>query len=468
MSGATSEPNATTTLKSAQGRWVLATTILGAGIVFLDGSIVTLALPEIDRDLDAGVGGLQWVVNGYTLALAALILVGGSLGDRFGRRTLYVVGMTVFTASSIACALAPTVELLVAARVVQGVGGALLTPGSLAILSAVFSGEDRGRAIGLWSGMSGISMAIGPLIGGWLVDAVGWRAIFWINVPLAAAVIWMALRHVPDSRGDQGRIDGLGAALTAASLALLTYGLVIESWVWSLGGVAVLVAFVVQQAIVPHALIPLELFKHRVFTAANICTFAIYGALAASNFLLVLQLQYVSGFSPLEAGLATIPTTIIMLFFSSRSGALGAKIGPRWPMTFGPWIAAAGLALWLPIDESTTFVTGVLPGAVVFGIGLTLLVAPLTTAVLAAVPESRVGIASGINNAVSRTASLLAVAAIPPLAGIGGANFADPEVFSPGFRAGTLMCIGMLVSAGVIAAALIRTPRRMRDQAETA
>lgn len=447
-------------LGSAQGRAVLATTILGSGLAFLDGSIVSLALPAIDDDLGAGLAGLQWVVNGYMLALAGLILIGGSWGDRFGRRRVYVAGVALFALASIACAAAWSIEALVAARVLQGVGGAMLTPGSLAILSATFDDDtDRARAIGLWSGMSGVTMAIGPLLGGWLVEQVGWRTIFWINVPLAVVVIVMAIRFVPDSRGDQGRQDLLGAALTAGGLAALTFGLVAGSWTWSLIGGAILLVFVVQQAVTPDALIPLKLFADRVFTAANLCTFAIYGALAASGFLLVLQLQYVAGFSPVEAGLSSIPTTIIMLLFSSRAGALGARIGPRLPMTVGPIIAAAGLALWLPIDESTRFVTGVLPGAVVFGIGLTTLVAPLTTAVLAAAPPERVGIASGINNAVARTASLIAVAAIPPLAGIAGSDFADPDVFGPGFRAGTLMCVGLLVGAGFLAAALIRPPR---------
>jgi len=425
-------------------------------MAFLDGSIVALALPTIDDDLSAGVAGLQWVVNGYTLALAGLILIGGSLGDRLGRRTVYVTGVVVFASASIACATAPTIEVLVAARIVQGVGGALLTPGSLAILSAVFEGDDRGRAIGLWSGMSGITMAIGPLLGGWLVQHVDWRAIFWINAPLAAAVVVLAIRHVPDSRGDQGRQDVVGAVLTAAGLAALTYGLVVESWTWSFAGLGVLAVFVAHQAATPHALVPLGLFADRVFTAANLCTFAIYGALAASGFLLVLQLQYVAGFSPIEAGLSSIPATIIMLLFSSRAGAMGARIGPRLPMTIGPVVAAAGLALWLPIDSSTRFVTGVLPGAIVFGTGLTILVAPLTTAVLAAVPAERVGVASGINNAVARTASLLAVAAIPPIAGIAGADFADPAVFGPGFRIGTGICIGMLIVAGLLAALLVR------------
>jgi EmrB/QacA subfamily drug resistance transporter len=442
-------------LASAQGKWLLAAMILGSGMAFLDGSIVGLALPAIKGDLGGGLPGQQWTVNAYTLTLAALILVGGSLGDRLGRRKVFVFGITWFAVGSVLCAVAPTIEVLVAARGLQGIGAALLTPGSLAIISASFVPQDRGPAIGVWSGLAGVTTAVGPLVGGWLVDTVGWRSIFWINVPLAAVVILVSIKHVPETTGEQDKIDFLGAGLTAAGLAFLTYGLVEKSWMWSIVGLAVMTAFVIHQKLTPQALVPLELFANRVFTAANICTFAIYGALAASGFLLVLQLQYVAGYSPLEAGLATIPATILMLLFSSKAGALGTRIGPRWPMTVGPLVAAGGLALWLGIDEDTNFWVDVLPGAIIFGIGLTTLVAPLTTAVLAAAPDSQTGIASGINNAVARTASLLAVAAIPPLSGIAGSNFSEPDIFSPGFRTGTLICVGMLVVAGVCAAALI-------------
>ncbi|MEJ7634043.1 MFS transporter [Aeromicrobium sp.] len=442
-------------LASAQGRWLLAAMILGSGMAFLDGSIVSLALPAMDRDLDAGLTGLQWTVNAYTLTLAALILVGGSLGDRLGRRKVYVLGISGFAVASVLCAVAPTIEVLVAARGLQGIGAALLTPGSLAIISASFVPEDRGAAIGTWSGLAGVTTAIGPLLGGWMVDAIGWRSIFWLNVPLAALVIWLSIKHVPETTGEQDPIDFVGAGLTAAGLAFLTYGLVDKSWVWASVGIVLMIVFVIHQKFTPNALVPLSLFADRVFTAANICTFAIYGALAASGFLLVLQLQYVADYSPLESGLATIPMTLIMLLFSSQAGALGARIGPRWPMTLGPLVGAAGLLLWLRIDESTNFWTDVLPGAIFFGIGITILVAPLTTAVLAAAPDSQTGIASGINNAVARTASLLVVAAIPPIAGIAGKDFADPQVFGPGFRTGTLICAGMLVVAGACAAALI-------------
>lgn len=455
-------------LDSASGRWLVAAMVLGTGMVFLDGSIVTLALPAVDADLDAGVAGLQWTVNAYTLALAALVLVGGSLGDRFGRRRVFLVGVVWFAAASLACAVAPTIEVLVAARGLQGVGGALLTPGSLAIISASIRPGDRGRAIGLWSGLAGVTTALGPLVGGTLVDAVGWRSVFWVNVPLAAAVVWLTVRHVPESHGARTRLDVEGAALTVGTLALLTYGLVQEQGVPVAAGVVLLGVFVVHQARSPHALVPLSLFADRVFTAANVCTFAIYAALSGTMFLLVLQLQYVAGYTPLEAGLATLPLSVLMLLLSSRAGALGQRIGPRLPMTVGPLVSAAGLLLLLRVGAGATFVVDVLPGSVLLGAGITLLVAPLTTAVLAAAPDDQAGVASGINNAVSRTAGLLAVAAIPPLAGIAGPDFASPDVFGPGFRAGTWMCIGLLVVASACAAVLVHGRSADPDRAPSA
>ena len=443
-------------LASAPGRWLLTAMVLGSGMAFLDGSIVSLALPAIDRELDAGVAGLQWIVNGYTLSLAALILVAGSLGDRLGRRRVFLVGVVWFGLASLLCAVAPTIEVLVAARVLQGVGGALLTPGSLAIISASIHPDDRGRAIGLWSGLAGVTTAVGPLVGGYLVDAIGWRSVFWLNLPLVLAIVWIALRHVPESHGAQDRLDLEGAALTVLSLTGLTYGLVAEQWLPAVAGLVVLGLFVLHQHRSPHALVPMTLFADRVFTAANLCTFAIYGALSGSMFLLVLELQYVAGYGPLEAGLATLPGTVLMLLFSSRAGAWGDRVGPRMPMTLGPLVCAAGLVLYLRVGEGASFWLDVMPGALVFGVGMTLLVAPLTTAVLASAPDDQTGIASGVNNAVARTAGLLAVAAIPPLAGISGADFASPDVFDPGFRTGTWMCVALLLVAGAVAAALLR------------
>ena len=449
-------------LASSQGRWLVSAMILASGMAFLDGSIVSLALPDIDRDLHAGLVGLQWTVNGYMLTLSALVLVAGSLGDRLGRRLVFNIGVAWFGVASILCAVSPNIEVLIAARVLQGIGGALLTPGSLAIISASIDQEDRGRAIGVWAGFSGITTAIGPLVGGWLVDQIGWRAIFWVNVPLVVATIAISLRHVPETKGAQDRVDFGGAGLTIVSLAFLTYGLVVEDWIPTVAGLIVLIAFVLHQWRIPHALVPLDLFADRVFTALNVCTFAIYGALSGGIFLLVLQLQYVTGYSPLEAGLATLPPTILMLLFSGRAGALGERIGPRLPMTVGPLVAASSMLLYLRVDADASLVEVIAPG-VVFGIGLTILVAPLTTSVLASAPAEQTGVASGINNAVARIAGLLAVAAIPPLAGIAGADFASPEVFGPGYRNGMMMCAGMLAASGVFAAVMIQKPKRFDE-----
>ena len=329
-------------LASAQGRWLVAAMILASGMAFLDGSIVSLALPAIERDLDAGVVGLQWTVNAYTLTLAALILVSGSLGDRLGRRRIFLVGVIWFAAASILCAAAPSIEVLVAARALQGIGGALAHARQprdhLGVhrprrprprhrhLGRTLRRHHRGRPAARRVARRHRRLAMGVL------DQ---------HPAGRSAVVVIALRHVPETKGEQSRLDFGGAGLSLAGLAFLTYGLVAQQWMPSIAGVAFLVAFVLHQRRTPHALVPLSLFTDRVFTAANICTFAIYGALSAGFLLLVLQLQYVSGYSPLEAGLATMPPTILMLLFSGRAGALGQRIGPRWPMTFGPLIMAA-------------------------------------------------------------------------------------------------------------------------------
>ncbi|MFC6148186.1 MULTISPECIES: MFS transporter [Mumia] len=452
-------------LRSAQGRWVLLATVLGSSMAMLDSTVVNVALPTIGDDLDADVGGLQWVVNGYTLALASLILLGGALGDRWGRRRVFVIGVVWFAVASLLCGVAPNVETLIAARVLQGVGGALLTPGSLALISASFDTEDRGAAIGAWSGLGGVATAIGPLLGGWLIEAVSWRAIFLLNIPLAAVVVWVCGRHVPESRDPEApeHFDLLGVALTAGGLAALTYGL-IESSTWlSVVGLVVLLLFVVQERRSPNPLVPLGLFRDRVFSGANVVTFVVYGALGAVFFLLVVQLQVVAGYSPLAAGAATLPITILMLLFSPAAGRLGTRIGPRVPMTVGPLVGAAGLLLMLRVGPDASYLADVAPGVVVFGIGLTILVSPLTTAVLAAAPDHLAGTASGVNNAVARTAQLLAVAALPPLVGIVGGALSDPDLFDAGFDQAMLVCAAMMVAGGAIAWATIRTRPRTHD-----
>ena len=445
---------------TARGRWVLLTTVLGSSVVMLDGTVVNVALQRIGTELDAGFAGLQWTLNGYTLTLAALILLGGSLGDRFGRRRVFVIGVTWFAAASLLCATAQTIEWLVAARALQGVGGALLTPGSLALISATFDPRDRGAAIGAWSGFGGIAGAAGPFVGGWLVDAVSWRAVFLVNLPLAAVVIAVALRHVPETRDPTatGRIDVAGAATAALGLAGLTYGL-IEQTVWpAVLGAVLMVAFVVVERRSAAPLVALELFASRLFVAANLVTLAVYAAIGTVFFLLVLQLQVVSGYSPLLAGSAALPVTLLMLLLSARAGRLAQRTGPTLPMTVGPLVAAAGLVLLLRVGPDAAYLTDVLPGVAVFGLGLSAMVAPLTATVLGAVPDGHAGVASGVNNAVARTATLLAVAALPALVGLGGADYTRPEEFDAGFGAAMLICAGLLVTGALISVLLVRRP----------
>ncbi|MGB6071512.1 MAG: MFS transporter [Rhodococcus sp. (in: high G+C Gram-positive bacteria)] len=445
-------------LSSPRGRWIVAATVLGSALAMLDATVVNIALPAIGRDLGSGVTGLQWTLSGYTLTLASLILLGGSLGDRLGRRRVFVWGTVWFAAASVLCGLAPSIEVLIAARLLQGVGAALLTPGSLALISASIKAEDRGAAIGLWSGLGGVASAVGPLLGGWLVDAVGWRSVFLINIPLAVVVVWLAAKHVPESRDPHasGRLDVPGAVTVAAALGLLTYGL-IESHTLALAlGVVAAGVFVVIERRSHDPLVPPSLFVSRVFLAANLVTFAVYAALGGVFFLLVLQLQFAVGYSPIAAGVATLPITALMLVLSARAGRIAGRIGPRVPMTVGPLLSALGLLLMLRIGPGSTYATDVLPAVLVFGLGLSTLVAPLTGAVLGAVSTDRAGIASGVNNAVARTSQLLAVAALPALAGITGSDYAAPEVFSDGFHTAMLMCAGLLVIGAAIAAALIR------------
>lgn len=449
------------------GRWVLFTTVLGSGLVMIDGTVVNVALESIGTEFGAGFSGLQWTVNAYTLTLASLILLGGSLGDRYGRRRVFVFGVVWFALASLLCGLAPNVETLIAARALQGVGGALLTPGSLALISASFHGPDRAMAIGAWSGLGGIAGAVGPFLGGWLVE-FSWRAVFLINLPLAALIVAVAWRHVPESRDPDAApgLDVTGTLLAVVGLGALTYSLT------GLGesgptpalaaglvvGVVALVGFVLAERRSAHPLVPPVLFADRIFGAANIVTLLIYGALGVVFFLLVLHLQTVAGFSPLSAGTALLPLTAVMLVFSARAGALAGRIGPRLPLTVGPLVSAGGLLLMLRIDATTSWVADVLPAVLVFGAGLALTVAPLTATVLDAAPDRYAGSASGVNNAVARAAGLLAVAVVPGLAGIGGADYTDPAAFDAGFRIAVTIGAGLLGAASVLALLLIRRP----------
>ncbi|MFH5211311.1 MFS transporter [Antrihabitans sp. NCIMB 15449] len=449
-------------LKSPSGRWIVLATVLGSSVAMLDGTVVNIALPRIGDALDADVAGLQWTLSGYTLTLASFILLGGALGDRLGRRKVFVWGTIGFAVASVLCGLAWNIEVLIAARVLQGIAGAMLTPGSLALISASIDPRDRGAAIGLWSGLGGVAGAIGPLLGGWLVEVASWRAVFLINVPLAVAVVLVSLRHVPESKDPNPplRLDVLGAFVVALGLGALTYGLIDDTILLALLGLVLLGVFVVIEMRSTHPLVPPSLFASRIFTAANLVTFAVYAALGGVFFLLLLQLQLVAGYSPLAAGVSTIPITILMLVLSARAGRWSQRSGPRVPMTLGPVLAAIGLVLMLRIGPDADYLLDVLPGVVVFGLGLSALVAPLTGAVLGSVPTAESGIASGVNNAVARTSQLLAVAALPGLAGLSGSAFADPEQFADGFRVAMWICVGLLLGGGAIAAIMIGKPER--------
>ena len=463
--------------RTARGRWVIAATVLGSGIALLDSTVVGIALPAIGRQFHAGVSTLQWIVNAYTLTLSGLLLLGGSLGDRLGRRRIFIIGTIWFMVASVAAGLAPDGPTLIAARALQGVGAALLTPGSLAIIEATFVSDDRGKAIGAWSGLGGVASAIGPFLGGWLISAVSWRLIFFINVPVAVAVVIISIIHVPESRDPTatGRLDYGGAILVTLGLVGLIYGLIegsVLGWtspvvlVAIIGGAGSLVAFVLLERQVAEPLMPLDLFRSTQFSAANGVTFAVYGGLGGALFLLPVALQEVKGYSPLEAGAALLPLTLIMLLLSARSGALAARIGPRLQMSVGPLIVGAGLALLSRATDSGDYLTDVLPAVLVFGLGLACTVAPLTSTVLAAAPAEHTGVASAINNDVARTASLVAVAVLPAIAGITGDSYAHAAQFASSFRTAMLVSAAVCAVGGVVAAFTIRNPAAVDPSTE--
>ena len=456
---------------SARGRWVLAATVLGSGIAALDATVVGIALPAIGKDFHAQVSSMQWVVDGYTLTLAGLLLLGGALGDAYGRRKVYVIGTVWFALASLACGLAPGTGFLIAARALQGVGAALLTPGSLAILQASFTQDDRARAIGAWSGLGGVATAIGPFLGGWLISAVSWRLVFFINLPVAVAVIAISVRHVPETRapGPRPPIDVVGAATISLALAGITYGLIAVSnsgWtspsvlVSLTAGVLLFAAFIIAEARNPHPMLPLSIFRSRQFSAANAVTFVVYGALGGALFLVPVVLQQVCGYSPLQAGIALLPVTIIMLTLSARSAALSARIGPRLQMTSGPLVIAAGMALFTRVDSSGDYLTQVLPAVLVFGFGLAINVAPLTSTALSAAPAEHAGVASAVNNDVARAASLIAVAVLPVAAGITGDVYLHPAALLSGFHTAVLISAAVSAAGGVLAFLTIRNPAR--------
>jgi EmrB/QacA subfamily drug resistance transporter len=406
---------------SRQQLLTLIATILGSTVVFLDGTVVNVALPAISDGLDVGLAGQQWVVEAYTLALVALLLVGGSLGDQFGRRRVFVIGLFGFGVTSVLCAVAPSAEFLIGARTLQGVTGALLVPGSLAIVASTFEGEARGRAVGTWTAWTGIATVIGPAGGGALIGLISWRAIFWVNIPLIAATIALTLHSVKESRDEDAflGIDWIGIVLSAVGLGGPTLALIEQPsrgwsdplvWLPMALGILCFALFVVREALARHPMLPLSLFRIRNFWVANLTTFSAYAGLIGGLFFVTLFLQQVAGYSALEAGLATTPISVLMFFLSPRFGRIASGTGPRLPMCAGPIVGGAGLLLLLRVGSDPSYLGDVLPGLLVFGVGLSATVAPLTATVLDSVDEHRVGIASGVNNGVSRVAGLLAIA----------------------------------------------------------
>ncbi|HYW23032.1 MAG TPA: MFS transporter [Terriglobales bacterium] len=455
---------------TAGARWVLVVTVLASGVAFLDGTVVNVALPKIAREFHSGLSDLQWILDAYLLTLGSLIVIGGSLGDIFGRRRVLVLGLVGFSLASLACGLAPSATFLIVARAAQGVGGALLVPSSLAVLSATVAQEDRGRAVGAWSGLGGVWTAVGPFLGGWLVDAATWRLVFLINLPVAAFTVWAALAHVPETR-DQGanrHVDLPGAVTIAAGLAGVVYALIQGpafgfgplTIVLGVAGLAALALFPIIELRSPNPMVPLEMFASRQFTGANLTTFAVYGALGTATFLFVVHLQRDLGYTALESGVAFLPAVAIITAFSAQAGRLAQQIGPRWPMTIGPIVAGGGLALMGMVAPGASYLTGVLPGVLVFGVGLTLTVAPLTAAVMLAVENRHLGVGSAVNNAVARIASLLAVALLPAAAGLATAT--TQAEFQAGYTRALTIAAVLCAIGGLVAFVTIRGGRKVR------
>jgi EmrB/QacA subfamily drug resistance transporter len=406
---------------SRRGVLTLVATILGSTIVFLDATVVNVALPAISDDLDTGLADQQWIVEAYLLAMVALLLVGGSLGDQFGRRRIFVLGLIGFGVTSVLCAVAPSSAVLIAARAAQGLAGALLVPGSLAILASTFEGAERGKAVGTWTAWTGIATVFGPAGGGALIEALSWRAIFWVNVPLIVITVMLTMRIVRESKDPQAdrAIDWPGIAMSAAGLGGPVYALIQQPthgwgdpivYVPLIAGIALFALFLVWESRAPHAMMDLSLFRIRNFSVTNIETLTVYAGLMGAFFFVTLFLQETLGYTPLEAGFATTPISLLLFLLSPRFGKIATGIGPRVPMSVGPIVGGIGLLMLIGLDADSEYLTGVLPGVLVFGLGLSATVAPLTATALDSVEERHVGIASGINNGVSRVAGLLAIA----------------------------------------------------------
>ncbi len=445
--------------------------ILGSSVAGIDSTVVVVALPSIGRSLHVGFQGLQWTVTSYTLTLASLILLAGSLSDRWGRRRVFLAGLCWFTAASVLCAAAPGIGWLIAARAVQGIGGALMTPASLAIIEATFAPGDRTRAIGTWAGFSGVSAAIAPFLGGWLLEAGSWRAIFLINVPVAAVTAWTTLRHVPESRdaSRSGSADWPGALAGVGALATITYAILVLPGVGvtspRFAAAAVLAvsfsaAFAVTERRGSHPMLPLSIFAPAQFRAANAVTFVVNGALGGFAFVFIPALEIVAGYSPVVAGSALVPVTVVTLLLSGTSGRLAQRIGPRLPLVAGCLLCAAASLLAVRIGARASYWTAVLPLALLFGLGLASLLPPLTATAMNSAPDALAGLASGVNNAVARVAGLLWIAALPPITGLLGAAYTDPVRFRSSFGQISWICAGAFACAAALAAALITSPRR--------
>jgi EmrB/QacA subfamily drug resistance transporter len=453
-------------------RLTLLAAILGSGVATIDGTIVSVALPAIERDLGGGLSGQQWVSNAYLLALSSLILIGGSLGDIYGERRVFAIGMGAFGVLSLACAVAPTIEALIAARALQGAAGALVTPSSLAIIVAAFSPSERGAAIGSWTAWGGIAAIVGPLAGGWIVDQVSWRWIFGLNVPLVLATLALIVKAVPRAPGVAGRrVDVLGASLCALGLGGIVFALIEQPhYGWGspvifvplLLGVAAFASFLVYESRTEQPMLELELFARRNFSVGNLETLAMYAGLAILFFFLVIFLQQVAGYTALESGLTTLPVTIVMFTLSRRFGALADRFGPRFFMGAGPLVASAGTLLLLRTGMETSYLTDLLPALLVFALGLTLTVAPLTATVLADADESDAGIASAINNAVARVAGLVGVsiAGVLVASTLVGDTFAANSESVRAFHEIVLVCASLLAAGGVAGAIGIVNPER--------